>query len=39
MSHLFSDAILKLPTSDDDKFQAPHFRKVRATFNICGHYQ
>lgn len=27
-SHVFSDAILKLPTSDDDKFQASHFQKV-----------
>jgi hypothetical protein len=25
----FSDAILKLPISDDDRFQAPHFQKVR----------
>jgi hypothetical protein len=35
VSHTSLDAILKLPTSDDDKFPAPHFQKVRATFNIC----
>jgi hypothetical protein len=32
---MFTDAILKLPTSDDDKFQA--FQKVRNTFAACRH--
>jgi len=35
-SHVSSDAILKLPTSDDDKFQASHFQKVCTTlFFVC----
>jgi hypothetical protein len=37
-SNVFSDAIRKLPTSDDDKFQVPHFQKVRATVS-CIYYQ
>ena len=38
LPHLTSllDAILKLPTSDDDKFQASHFQKVCTTiFLVC----
>jgi len=34
---MFIDAILKLPISDDDKFQAPHFQKVGNTFAACRH--